>query len=72
VDAVTADPARTDLLHEEKIELLERVRHARQKAAFLPTLGGRKPGLRACATMVDLQQERTEQFFELPETPHSL
>ena len=60
MNAVATYFACTDLLHEQKIELFQRLRHAGQKAACLPAFGRCQPSFRAGSTMIDLQQERTE------------
>jgi len=63
--AIGPDLARTYFVHQQQVELFERVRHARQKATVFPSFLRRELAFGTRTTMVGLQQPATEQSFQL-------
>jgi len=54
-------------LHEQKIELLERLGRAWKKASLFPSCRWSKTHVRVGRTVIDLKQESAKEIFQLPE-----
>ena len=65
VNTIAAHPPRADRLHEQQIELLKGLGHARQKSSLLPARRGSRPCGGAGLSMVGLKKECPKEFLKL-------
>jgi hypothetical protein len=64
VDAITTDFASTNFMHEEQIELFQRIWHPGKECSLFPAFGRRGPALSAGTKVVDLQKEMAKLVLE--------